>query len=59
MKDNFFELGGDSVVAIQVIARVGQAGLRLTPQQFFQQPTVAGLAGIAEHLDTSSESKVV
>lgn len=56
VNDNFFELGGDSVVAIQVIARVGQAGLRLTPPQFFQQPTVAGLAAIAEPLHTPSDT---
>ncbi len=56
VNDNFFELGGDSVVAIQVIARASQAGLRLTPPQFFQQPTVAGLAAIAEPLNTTSDT---
>jgi amino acid adenylation domain-containing protein/non-ribosomal peptide synthase protein (TIGR01720 family) len=45
--DNFFELGGDSILGIQVIARTNQAGLRLTPRQLFQFPTVAGLAAVA------------
>ncbi len=45
--DNFFELGGDSILSIQVIARANQAGLRLTPKQLFQSPTIAGLAMIA------------
>ncbi len=45
--DNFFELGGDSILSIQVIARANQAGLRLTPRQLFQAPTVAGLAALA------------
>ena len=45
--DSFFELGGDSILSIQVIARVNQAGLRLTPRQIFQHPTVAELAAVA------------
>ena len=46
--DNFFELGGDSILSIQVVARAGTAGLRITPQQVFQYPTVGGLAAAAE-----------
>ncbi|HEX8652353.1 MAG TPA: amino acid adenylation domain-containing protein [Pyrinomonadaceae bacterium] len=42
--DNFFELGGDSILGIQVIARVNQAGLALTPRQLFQHQTIAELA---------------
>jgi non-ribosomal peptide synthase protein (TIGR01720 family) len=47
VNDNFFELGGDSILSIQVIAKANQAGLRLTPRQLFQFPTVAGLAAVA------------
>mgnify|MGYP000963431175 CR=1 FL=1 len=47
VRDNFFELGGDSILSIQIIARANQAGLRLTPRQFFQQPTIEGLAAVA------------
>src|SRR5947209_7729746 len=46
--DNFFELGGDSILSIQIVARAQQAGVRVTPRQLFQYPTVAELAGIAE-----------
>ena len=46
--DSFFELGGDSILSIQVIARANQAGLRLTPRQIFQYPTVAGQAMVAD-----------
>ena len=42
--DSFFELGGDSVIAIQIIARAGQAGLPLSPNDLFGFPTVAELA---------------
>ena len=46
--DNFFELGGDSILGIQMIARLNQAGLRLTSTQLFEFPTVAELAALAE-----------
>jgi amino acid adenylation domain-containing protein/non-ribosomal peptide synthase protein (TIGR01720 family) len=45
--DNFFELGGDSILSIQIIARANQFGLRLTPMQLFQHPTVEALAAVA------------
>jgi acyl transferase domain-containing protein len=45
--DNFFELGGDSVVAIHLIARANQAGLQLSPQALFNNPTVAALAAVS------------
>jgi amino acid adenylation domain-containing protein/non-ribosomal peptide synthase protein (TIGR01720 family) len=44
--DNFFELGGDSILSIQIVARVNQAGVPLTPKQLFQHHTVAELAAI-------------
>ncbi|MBN1991918.1 MAG: amino acid adenylation domain-containing protein [Anaerolineae bacterium] len=46
--DDFFELGGHSIVAIQIITRAYQAGLRVTPQQLFQYHTIAELAAVAE-----------
>jgi len=48
VNDNFFELGGDSVLAIQIISRAQQSGLKFTPQQLFQHPTVAELAAVAD-----------
>ncbi|MET0624997.1 MAG: SDR family NAD(P)-dependent oxidoreductase, partial [Pyrinomonadaceae bacterium] len=47
VNDNFFELGGDSVVSIQLIAKAGAAGLRLTPKQVFEHQTVAEQAAEA------------
>ncbi len=47
-RDNFFELGGDSILSIQVVARAGQAGLRITPKQMFENPTIESLAAVAE-----------
>lgn len=48
VRDNFFELGGDSILSIQVVARARQAGLELTPKQFFQHQTIAELAAVVE-----------
>ncbi|MFC0527598.1 amino acid adenylation domain-containing protein [Phytohabitans kaempferiae] len=45
--DNFFEIGGDSILAIQVVARAQEAGLRLTPFDLFAHPTVSALSGVA------------
>ncbi|MCJ9733644.1 non-ribosomal peptide synthetase, partial [Bradyrhizobium sp. PRIMUS42] len=45
--DNFFELGGDSILSLQIIARLRKRGIRLTPKQIFSQQTVAGLATVA------------
>ncbi|WOH53418.1 non-ribosomal peptide synthetase [Bradyrhizobium sp. sBnM-33] len=45
--DNFFELGGDSILSLQIIARLRKRGIRLTPKQVFGQQTVAGLAAVA------------
>jgi acyl transferase domain-containing protein len=44
--DNFFDLGGDSVMGIQLVARVNESGLELSPDQLFEHQTVAELAAI-------------
>src|SRR5262249_13614188 len=45
--DNFFALGGDSILGIRAATRARQAGLRFTPRQLFQHPTVAALPAVA------------
>ena len=48
-QDNFFQLGGDSVLAVQVIARVRtQLEVEISLLAFFETPTVAGLARSVE-----------
>ncbi|XKK19614.1 phosphopantetheine-binding protein [Bacillus sp. CB102A.1] len=39
--DNFFEIGGDSILSIQIISQASQVGLKLTPKQMFECPTIA------------------
>ncbi|HEY0605532.1 MAG TPA: condensation domain-containing protein, partial [Herpetosiphonaceae bacterium] len=43
VQDNFFDLGGDSLLAIRVVAKAGQAGLSITTKQLFQNQTIAEL----------------
>ena len=50
--DNFFELGGDSILSLMVVSRAAKAGVRIIPHQFFEQQTVAGLAAVAEAIET-------
>jgi aryl carrier-like protein len=42
--DHFFRMGGDSVLSIQVVSRMAQAGYRLRVNDLFQHPTIAELA---------------
>lgn len=43
--DHFFDLGGDSLLALQLIARIRTtSGVELPPQQVMQTPTIAELA---------------
>src|SRR6185503_17579956 len=46
--DDFFALGGDSIVAMQLVARLRRAELVLTPRQVFQHRSVAALAAVVE-----------
>ncbi|MFM0205991.1 amino acid adenylation domain-containing protein, partial [Paraburkholderia sediminicola] len=47
---NFFEAGGDSIVSLQLIAKARQAGLKLTPKQVFDHPTIEAQARVAVEL---------
>jgi amino acid adenylation domain-containing protein/non-ribosomal peptide synthase protein (TIGR01720 family) len=46
--DHFVELGGDSILSIQVVSRARREGIRLTPNQIFERPTIAELATAAD-----------
>lgn len=45
--EDFFELGGDSLLSIRILSRANQEGLRICPDAFFANPTVAGQARAA------------
>ncbi len=46
-EDNFFALGGDSILAMQVVLRAGEAGLAIGLRDLLERQTVAGLAAAA------------
>src|SRR5207302_10269064 len=54
--DSFFELGGDSIISLQVVSRAQQQGIRITPRQLFEFPTIAALAGVAERIQEDRET---
>ncbi|MBX3328843.1 MAG: amino acid adenylation domain-containing protein [Nitrospira sp.] len=53
--DNFFELGGDSINTLQVLARAHQRGMKLSPKQLFEHPTVAAAAEVAVPIEVIAE----
>ncbi|MCY1015549.1 non-ribosomal peptide synthase/polyketide synthase [Pyxidicoccus sp. MSG2] len=57
VRDNFFALGGDSILSLQVISRAHQAGLKLSPRQLFQHPTVEQLARVVQLASTEATSQ--
>ncbi|MFJ8794695.1 amino acid adenylation domain-containing protein [Streptomyces sp. NPDC102462] len=52
--DNFFRLGGDSITSMQLVSRARRAGVTITAQDVFEQPTAAHLATVAR-LGTGEE----
>jgi aryl carrier-like protein len=56
--DNFFELGGDSINTLQVLARAHQRGLKLSPKQLFEHPTVADAAAVAVPTMVTAEEEI-
>jgi len=53
--DNFFELGGQSLLAMQVVARVrSEIGIELKVRDLFEHPTIARLHACFAGSDTAS-----
>jgi len=59
VNDNFIELGGDSIMSFQVVARANRAGLKLNLKQFYEHPTIAELARLAETLSVDGDATSV
>src|SRR5690606_32924246 len=47
--ESFFDLGGDSMTAVRLCSAARRSGLRITPAQVFNHPTMAELATVAAH----------
>ncbi|WP_145956904.1 non-ribosomal peptide synthetase, partial [Xenorhabdus miraniensis] len=44
IEDNFFRIGGDSIISIQLVSKLRQAGFSLQVKSIFEAPTVSRLA---------------
>ncbi|MFD6421779.1 amino acid adenylation domain-containing protein [Streptomyces sp. NPDC060198] len=54
--DDFFALGGDSILSIQLVSRVREAGLRVTPRDVFVHRTPEAIAAASTALDRGDAS---
>ena len=48
--DNFFELGGDSILSLQIVAKMRQSDWKISPKQLFEHQTVSALSGVAQSI---------
>jgi amino acid adenylation domain-containing protein/non-ribosomal peptide synthase protein (TIGR01720 family) len=54
--DNFFEIGGDSIAALQIVARAGHEGIKITVKGMIEHQTIAQIAtALAEQPDAAAE----
>ncbi|MFS0655873.1 amino acid adenylation domain-containing protein [Bacillus sp. 179-C3.3 HS] len=51
--DNYFELGGDSIIVIQMVARLAQEGYTIQPRDVFEKQTISQLARVMHQADAS------
>lgn len=56
--DNFFDIGGDSILSIQIIAKLRQANLSLAANQLFEHQSIATLATSIEQQQSSSSLRI-
>jgi amino acid adenylation domain-containing protein/non-ribosomal peptide synthase protein (TIGR01720 family) len=56
VSDDFYELGGDSILALQIVSRLRQAGWRLSPRRILEHPTVARVGAHAVSLGAGSKA---
>ncbi|PRO40487.1 non-ribosomal peptide synthetase [Bacillus sp. LLTC93] len=51
--DNYFELGGDSIIVIQMVARLAQEGYIIQPRDVFEKQIISQLALVMKKADVS------
>ncbi|MBY4899382.1 non-ribosomal peptide synthetase, partial [Cupriavidus sp. AU9028] len=55
--DNLFELGGDSILSLQIVAKMRALGWLLTPKQLFEEQTLAAVAAVTAPLPQRGASE--
>jgi amino acid adenylation domain-containing protein/non-ribosomal peptide synthase protein (TIGR01720 family) len=58
VEDDFFALGGDSILSLQIIAWARREGMKLTPKQLFENPTIAVLASLVKKRESSAATQI-
>ncbi len=53
--DNFFRIGGDSIISLQLVSKLRQAGFSLQVKTIFEAPTVAQLAVLLMQTASTAE----
>ena len=53
--DNFFDLGGDSILSIRLISEARKEDIQLTPNQIFDNQTIADLAEYIQDKESREE----
>jgi len=57
LDDDFFAIGGDSLIATQAAARLSRVfGIQISPDTFYDQPTIRSLAALVDSLLTVGRS---
>ncbi|WP_250193353.1 non-ribosomal peptide synthetase [Bacillus velezensis] len=59
IEDSFFELGGDSIKALQVSARLGRYGWKMTASDLFRHPSIKELAPLIRKAERVSDQRPV
>ncbi len=44
--DDYFELGGDSITSMQIVARAAKLGLKFSPNELLENPTISQLTAL-------------
>ena len=60
INDNFFELGGDSLLGMEIVARLKTVGISLIPKHIIEHPTISELAvlSLSPEAETGEQGEV-
>ncbi|MBX7096402.1 MAG: amino acid adenylation domain-containing protein [Myxococcaceae bacterium] len=58
-QSNFFELGGDSLLSLQLVAKVARHGLSLSVADVLSRQTISGIAAAAKVTTASASAQVL
>jgi amino acid adenylation domain-containing protein len=57
VQDNYFDLGGDSIISLQVVAKLKKLGYELKPKDIFEHQTIAELSHVIKKITLREEAQ--